>query len=111
MLQLEKFEDLSKYVFYLNQNAMDEIISYSNELRDNIPEFLKDLDSASILFAEGGTDEDGKDFPDTFIGIQNVPNPEFSFKIAGIYASDFQYKAPSFGEEIYLKKTAKIKNK
>lgn len=104
MLQLEKFEDLNNYIFYLNQSSMDEISSYSEELETDIPSFLSELTPSFVLFAEGGKDEEGNEFPDTYIGIQNLQNQEYPYKIAGIYASDLQYKSPLKGQEIYLKR-------
>ena len=104
MLQLEKYDKLDEYIFYLNQESMDEINSYSDELKTNIPEFFNDINSSFILFAEGGIDEDGNEFPDTYIGIQSILKDECSYKITGIYASDLQYKAPKNGREILLKK-------
>jgi hypothetical protein len=107
MLQLEKFEELEQYTFYLNKEAMDEIKSYSSELRDNIPEFFNAINPSFVLLAEGGIDEEGNEFPDTYIGIRNISNEEYGYQIAGIYASDMEYSAPNDGEEIFLKKNSK----
>ena len=104
MLQLEKFEDMDKNIFYLNSESMEEIKSYSEELKENIPQFFKDKNSSFILFAEGGIDEDGNEFPDTYIGIRNTENKDYPYCISAIYASDFQYASPENGEPIFLKK-------
>ena len=103
MLQLEKYEKKDEYIFYLNQESMDEISSYSDELKEDIPDYFNNIDSSFVLFAEGGIDEEGNEFPDTYIGIKNVQKEEFNYKISGIYASDLQYKAPENGIEIFLK--------
>ena len=103
MLQLEKFENLDNYIFYLNQESMDEISSYTNEVTEEVPQFFKNIMPNFVLLAEGGIDEEGNEFPDTYIGIQVLDTPD-QYKIAGIYASDIQYAAPSKGEEILLKK-------
>ena len=104
MLKLEGFDDLSKYSFYLNQASVDEIKSYSEEVKENVPEFFNDIDTDYVLFVEGGIDDDGNEFPDTYIGIKNNNDSECEYKMAGIYASDIQYKNPTDGEKIYLKK-------
>ena len=108
MLQLEKFDDVNKYVFYLNQESVDEISSYSIELKANIPSFFEDKGSNYIYLAEGGIDEEGNEFPDTYIGIKTIADVGRPYKISGIYASDFQYECPKVGEEILLKRTSKI---
>ena len=104
MLQLEKFEELDNYIFYLNQESMDEISSYSSEVEENVPPFFANTASDFVLLAEGGIDEEGNEFPDTYIGIQAVEKEGYKYMISGIYASDLQYAAPSNGEEIFLKK-------
>ena len=106
MLQLEKFEDMGKYKFYLNQEALDEIKSYSQNLSENIPQFFSDKNSSFILFVEGGIDEEGNEFPDTYIGISETQNEEYPFCFSAIYASDFQYTRPESGETIFLKKSS-----
>ena len=107
MLQLEKFDDMDKYIFYLNQESIYEINSYSTRLDENIPPFFNDKSSSFVLFAEGGIDEEGNEFPDTYIGISNNQNDEYPYLFSGIYAADFQYDKPANGEEIYLKKNSK----
>ena len=107
MLQLEKFEDMDKFIFYLNQNALDEIKSYAKEMSENIPQFFSDKKSSFILFAEGGIDEEGNEFPDTYIGIIDTQNADYPYCFAGIYASDFQYAKPENGESIFFKKNSK----
>ncbi len=104
MLQFEEIKNVNNYIFYLNQESMDEINSYSCIVIDNIPEFFSNLDLNHVLFAKGGIDENGDPFPDTFIGIKTMKNAENLYKISGIYASDFCYVAPDSGEEILLKK-------
>lgn len=107
MLQLEKIEDIDKYIFYLNQESIDEISSYSVELKENIPQFFVDKDSSYIFYAEGGIDEEGNEFPDTYIGIKIISDVDKKYKISAIYASDMQYVSPITGEEILLKKNSK----
>ena len=102
MLQLEKFDELDKYIFYLNQESMDEIDSYSSKVEENVPQFFANIMPSFVLLAEGGVDKEGNEFPDTYIGIQVLEMPG-QYKIAGIYASDIQYAAPKDGEEILLK--------
>lgn len=104
MLELEKFENLDTYIFYLNKKSFSEIKSYSKTISNNIPTFFVENKTIfDILFlAEGGIDECGKEFPDTYIAIQNVHDKQY--KIIGIYASDFTYIAPDNGEEILLNK-------
>lgn len=109
MLQLEKFEDLGKYIFYLNQESMDEIKSYSKKVDDNIPQFFNDKKCSLVLLAEGGIDEEGNEFPDTYIGIIDTKNEEYPYCFSAIYASDFQYIKPENGEELFLKKSQKQK--
>ena len=109
MLQLEKFEDIDNYIFYLNQEALEEIKSYSKQVSENIPNFFNDIKSDFIFLAEGGIDEEGKEFPNTYIGIKNSLNTEYPYYISGIYASDFQYLSSINGNEIYLKKNSKKK--
>ena len=104
MLQLEKYDELDNYVFYLNQESMNEISSYSTEVEE-VPQFFKNIIPNFVLLAEGGIDEEGNEFPDTYIGIQVLDTPN-QYKIAGIYASDIEYSAPSQGEEILLKKSS-----
>lgn len=103
MLQLEKFDELDNYIFYLNQESMDEIDSYSSKVEENVPQFFANIMPSFVLLAEGGVDEEGNEFPDTYIGIQVLDTPN-QYKIAGIYASDIQYASPQNGEEILLKK-------
>lgn len=111
MLQLEKYEDLDKYIFYLNEASYSEIKSYSDEINESIPMFFAGKKNKSILFAKGGIDDDGNEFPDTYIGIDDTDNDDFPFCIASIYASDLQYSKPKNGEIVYLKKTSKkLKN-
>ncbi len=107
MLQLEKFEDMDKYVFYLNQESLDEIKSYSKVLSENIPPFFSDKESSFVLLAEGGIDEEGNEFPDTYIGISDIQNEDYPYYFSAIYASDFQYTKPENGESIFLKKNSK----
>ena len=104
MLQLEKFEDMDKYIFYLNQEALDEIKSYAKEMSEIIPQFFSDKKSSFVLFAEGGIDEEGNEFPDTYIGISNTQNTDYPYCFSAIYASDFQYAKPKDGKSIFLKK-------
>lgn len=104
MLQLEKVEDMDNSIFHLNQESIDEISSYSEELKENIPQFFTDKDSSIIYFAQGGTDEEGNMFPDTYIGIKNNSDSEYPYTISAIYASDIQYTCPKIGKEIFLKK-------
>lgn len=111
MLQLENFKDMDKYIFYLNQESLDEIKTYSKELSKNIPLFFKDKNSSFILFAEGGIDEEGNEFPDTFIGISNNQNDDYPYYFSAIYASDFQYEKPENGEKVFLKRTSNSKGK
>ena len=101
MVQLEKFDNMDELVFYLNDESVAEINSYSVVVTENIPEYFSDIKRDYILLAEGGIDEEGNEFPDTYIAIGT---DEKGTKIAGIYASDFQYRAPMSGEEILLKK-------
>ena len=103
MLQLEKVEDIDNSIFYLNQESVDEIASYSKELKENIPQFFVDKDSSIIYFAEGGMDEERNKFPDTYIGIK-YNNSKYPYTISAIYASDIQYTCPKIGKEIFLKK-------
>lgn len=105
MMELEKFEDMDKYIFYLNQESLNEIKSYSDELNDDIPQFFSDKRSDFIFFAKGGVDEKGNEFPDTYIGVNYTHNEEYPYTFSGIYASDLQYTKPENGEEIFLKKT------
>lgn len=107
MLQLEKFEEMWKYIFNLNQESLDEIKTYSKELSSNIPPFFNDKNSSFILFAKGGIDEDEKEFPDTYIGISYTQNEDYPYCFSAIYASDFQYVRPENGEIILLKKNSK----
>lgn len=58
MLQLEKFKDMEKYIFYLNQESIDEIKSYSKELNEDIPLYFSNKKSSFVLLAEGGIDEE-----------------------------------------------------
>ena len=109
MLELEKFEDMDKYTFYLNQESMDEIKSYSEEISVNIPKFFNNKRCDTILFAEGGKDEEGKEFPDTYIGVCYTQIEEYPYCFSAIYASDFQYEKPENGEAIYLKRNSKKK--
>ncbi len=111
MLQLEKFEEMDKYTFYLNTGSINEIKSYSEELTKNIPEFFNDKKSDFILFAEGGIDEEGNEFPDTYIGISSTEDKNYPYFITAIYASDFQYACPEEGEAIYLKNNTKKKKR
>lgn len=104
MLQLEKYDNVEKYIFYLNPLAMDEMKSYSIEINKNIPRFLNDRSNDFILFVEGGIDEEGNQFPDTYIGINNTSNEAYPYLISAIYAIDFQYNSPKNGEIIFLKK-------
>jgi hypothetical protein len=107
MLQLEKFEDMDKYIFYLNQESFDEIKSYSELISENIPEYFNDKKTDFVLFAAGGTDDEGKEFPDTYIGISSTSNSDYPYYFSAIYASDFQYTKPENGEIIFLKKNDK----
>ena len=109
MLQLEKFDNMEDYKFYLNEEAMDEIRSYSNEVNENIPEFFADKHSDYIYLAEGGIDEEGNEFPDTYIAINEVNNVDYPYIISSIYASDFQYETKDNGKDVYLKKNNRIK--
>lgn len=111
MLQLERFSDMDKNIFYFNKSSMDEIKSYSKELSENIPEFFDDKKPDFILLAEGGIDEEGNEFPDTYIGISNTQNEDYPFCFSAIYASDFQYTKPENGEVIFLKRIIKKKTK
>ncbi|MBR5370252.1 MAG: hypothetical protein IK137_02995 [Bacilli bacterium] len=104
MLQLEKVENMDKSIFHLNQESVDEIASYSEELKENIPQFFVDKDSSIIYLAKGGIDEEGNEFPDTYIGIKCNDKSKCPYTITAIYASDFQYACPKTGEEIFLKK-------
>ena len=104
MLQLEEFEDKEKNIFYLNQESFDEIKSYSEEVTNDVPEFFNSILTDTLFFAAGGQDENGDEYPDTYIGIRNVEGNEYPYVISGIYASDFQYAIPVAGEPIYLKK-------
>jgi len=111
MLQIEEFEDKGSNIFYLNHEALLEIKSYSEEktaidLKDDeeVANFFGSIPTDKVLFAAGGTDDNGDEFPDTYIGIKNVEGNEYPYIISGIYASDFQYVVPNVGEAIYLKK-------
>ena len=106
MLQLEKFKDMEKYIFYLNQESIDEIKSYSKELNKDIPLYFSNKKSSFVLLAEGGIDEEGNEFPDTYIGISNTQNEDYPYCFSAIYASDFQYARPENGEAIFLKKNS-----
>ena len=108
MLQLEKFEDMENYIFCLNQEATNEIKSYSKEITENIPKIFKNKNSSFILLAEGGKDEEGNEFPDTYIGFSDTQNSDYPYCISAIYASDFQYEKPDNGAIIFLKKNNKI---
>lgn len=107
MLQLEKYDDMDKYIFYLNKEALNNIKSYSKEIKKNIPIFFRDKKSEFVLFAEGGIDEEGNEFPDTYIGIRCTLNEDYPYCLSEIYASDFQYISPEFGEIVFLKKNSK----
>ena len=112
MLQLEKVDNMSKVIFYLNTEAITEIRSYSTEVTgEDIPPFFSDKKSSAILFAEGGIDEEGKEFPDTYIGICDTQNNDYPHCFSAIYASDFQYVKPEKGEAIFLKKVPQCKKK
>ena len=111
MLQLEKFENMCEYIFYLNQESLDEIKSYSQVIVENIPHFFDDKHCGFILLAEGGKDENGKEYPDTYIGINNTLNTEYPYCLFAVYASDFQYSQPENGEIIFLKKQTKNNSK
>lgn len=106
MLQLEKLNDMEKYIFYLNQESIDEIKSYSKELNEDIPLYFSNKKSSFVLLAEGGIDEEGNEFPDTYIGISHTQNEDYPYCFSAIYASDFQYARPENGEAIFLKKNS-----
>ena len=110
MLQLEKINNIDECIFYLNQEALEEIASYSVEPKE-IPPFFAGKKYDFMYLAEGGIDEEGNEFPDTYIGVSKVEGQDYDYKMEGIYASDFQYSAPSFGEEIFLKKNSIVLKK
>lgn len=104
IIQLERFDDFYKYIFYLNDEALSEVKSYSKETTENIPVFFQDVQFDFMLFVPEGFDEAGNHFSETYIGIKYIDNQEYTSKIAGIYASDLRYKSPSAGKEVFLKK-------
>lgn len=106
MLELEKYTDLSQYVFYLNGQALSEIKSYSMK-SEYIPDYFKEnnINFDYILFAEGGKDENGEEFSDTYISIEEIQEKEIVAKISGIFAADIKYSSPEAGAKIFLKKS------
>lgn len=106
MLELEKYTDLSQYVFYLNGQALSEIKSYSMK-SEYIPDYFKEnnINFDYILFAEGGKDENGEEFFDTYISIEEIQEKEIVAKISGIFAADIKYSSPEAGAKIFLKKS------
>lgn len=111
MVQLEKFDPLDDKIFYLNKESLDEILSYATEA-ENIPEFFEGIveNISDVLFVAGGIDEEGNEYPDTYIGVKYEEKQESVAIISGIYASDIQYKSPKEGETILLKKKPIIKS-
>lgn len=108
MVALEKC-DLNS-IFFMNQSAYDEIASYSSVVGDgDFPDFFKTNKSDVIFFAEGGIDEEGKSFPDTYIGVCNTADSDYPFRLSAIYASDFQYVCPQNGNVICLKRKTMLK--
>lgn len=108
MLQLEKFDDINDKLFYLNKGSLEEIKSYTI-LTNEIPEYfnknfeLSNIDNFYVLLVEAGIDDDGNEFPETYILIEDLNDDDCAI-ILGIYADDLQYIRPLKGEKIVLKK-------
>lgn len=110
MMQVESFDNLTDKIFFLNQESVEEILSYSTTDVKTIPSYIKKnvplLNGVDqiVLIVEGGIDEEGKAFPETYIALAMYDQADISGQILSIYASDIQYAKPANGEEILLKK-------
>ena len=111
MVQFEsllKSGELEGKVVLLNQESADAINSYCDKISNTkVPEFIAknikiDNPNITCLFAEGGIDETGNVFPDTYICLEQVQGG--NIKLSAVYADDMQYAAPQSGEEILFEK-------
>lgn len=115
MAQLRKIPKMEDKIFYLNENGLEEIGSYSIT-PTQVPDFFHqkfnlakiDGETRFFLLATAGVSATGEEYPETYFLIDSKKgNEEFPYKILGMHSATNQYIAPKRGQRYYFKAKAK----